>query len=421
MVKSNKNPNQNKSKNKKELNKTKSKKLVYLDNASATFLDGIVLSKMNQAFKKYFANPSAIHNLGVESMKVLTEARNSVGAILGAHMDEIVFTSGATESNNLAVLGTISLASKKFKTPHVIISNIEHASILEVCKFLEAEKRIELDYLPVEPNGIVDPSKLKKLIKANTVLVSIMYANNEIGTIQPIREIAKVIRHYKKNNNYELYPVFHTDATQAINYLDINVLRLGVDLLSFNAGKIYGPKGVGVLFKKRGVDLSPINHGGDQEFQIRPGTENLPQVVGLEQALILIEKMKIKENKRLVILRDYFITKMQNLFEKSEIKLILNGDSVMRLPNNVNFTIPQIPSDLLLIELSTRGIHISEKSACKSGDQKNSHVLEAIHGDGGKIIHSLRFSLGRDTTKEDLNYVITSMSEILKKTKKWYI
>lgn len=394
---------------------------MYLDNASSTVLDSRVLSQMNQAFKKYFSNPSAIHDLALGTKSVLADGRQTVASILGAHSNEIIFTTGATESNNMAIHGVVELASKKYKIPHVVISNIEHASVLEVCKFLEKEKRIEVDYVEVEPNGVLDVNKIKKVLKKSTVLVSVMYANNEIGTIQPIKEIAKTIRHFKKHNNQNIYPVFHTDATQAINYLDINILRLGVDMMSFNGGKIYGPKGTGVLFKKRGLDINPLIIGGDQEFGLRAGTENVPLIVGLVEALTLTEKIKDIEIKRLTQLRQVFIKKLKNLFEKLEVDMILNGDENIRLPNNVNITIPLIPSDLLLLELSARGIYASEKSACKSGDQKNSHVLEAIHGHADKVINSLRFSLGRDTKKEDLDYVISCLSLIFKKLKKWYI
>jgi len=425
MVKSIKNINKNKSKNKIELNKTKVRKRVYLDNASATPLYVSVLNKMHQVFIKHFANPSAIHDEAMKTKKVLDEARDSIGKILGAHMNEIIFTSGATESNNLAILGMIPIARQTYKVPHIVISNIEHASVLEVCKFLEKEKKIEVTYLEVEKNGILDVSKLKEALKENTVLVSVMYANNEIGTIQPIKEISKAIRHFKKHMKRDvegdLYPLFHTDATQGVNYLDMNVLRLGVDMMSLNGGKIYGPKGVGVLFKKRNINISPIMFGGDQEFGLRAGTQNTPLILGLAEALLITEKIKDSEVKRLINLRDYFIKKLKILFAKLEIEFTLNGDELLRLPNIVNITIPRIPSDLLLIEFSARGIYVSEKSACKSGDKKNSHVLEAIHGTTKEPINSIRFSLGRDTKKQDLDYVLISLSDILKKLKKWYI
>ncbi|MFZ3015545.1 MAG: cysteine desulfurase family protein, partial [Minisyncoccia bacterium] len=363
--------------------------------------------------------------------------------------------SGATESNNLAILGLV----KNFKNPHIITTNIEHASVLEVCKYLEKTKQAEVTYVPVGENGTVDPVEIRKALKLNTVLVSVMYANNEIGTIQPIREIVKEIRYYKKTKqlakfsrvlglkpdqlenfldaSFKIFPVFHTDATQAINYLPINVEKLGIDLMSFNGSKIYGPKGVGVLFIKRKTPISKILFGGDQELGLRPGTENLVNIVGLKEALKITEKIKDKETKRLTKLRDFFIEKLYDLKNQNSkfsqvlglgpdqlknfnFDFLLNGDLKNRLPNNINITIPKIPSDLLVIELSARGVYVSEKSACKSGDGKASGVIKAIHPDLEETDGSLRFSLGRQTTKTDIDYTFKSLFKILKKNKRWY-
>jgi len=436
---------------------------VYLDHASSALADS--------------ANPGAIHELGVREKNKLENARKNVAEVLGAHSDEIVFTSGATESNNLAILGTQkkcleiffhcalprvrvgTLADKKFQdaffVTHIITTNIEHASVLGVCKYLEKTKQAEITYVPVEKNGIVDPKKIKKALKPNTILVSVMYANNEIGTIQPIQEIAKELRHFRKKAKFSQifsrcalksipgldkskpgmdFPLFHTDATQAINYLPINVEKLGIDLMSFNGAKIYGPKGVGVLYIKRKTLISPIMFGGNQEFGLRPGTENVAGAVTLAEALKTTEKIKEKESKRLTKLRDYFIKKLFDLqkqnrkfsrvlglgpdqLENFDFVFTINGDLKNRLPNNVNITIPKIPSDLLVLELSARGIYVSEKSACKSGDKAGSYVIEAL---GKKDEGSLRFSLGRQTTKADIDYTIKNLSEILKKLKKWY-
>jgi cysteine desulfurase len=378
---------------------------IYLDYASGAPVDPRVLKVMNEVGKHEFANPSAIHELGVRAKKILERARGYIAKILGAHANEIIFTSGATESNNLAILGV--------GAPHIVTTNIEHASVLEVCKYLEKTKKAQITYVEVEKNGIVDPKKIKKAIKKNTVLVSVMYANNEIGTIQPIREIAKEIRHFNKINSKKI--LFHTDATQAINYLPVNVEKLGVDLLSFNGAKIYGPKGVGVLFKKRNLSLAPITHGGDQEFGFRPGTENLLAIAGLAEAFKITEALKEKESKRLVKLRDYFIKKIKDI----DSEVILNGDKIERLPNNVNISIPKIPSELLVLELSARGIMISARSACKSLDRAESHVIKAIRPTS-KIEGSVRFSIGRETTKTNLDYVSKSLFEILTKLKRWY-
>jgi cysteine desulfurase len=368
---------------------------------------------MQKITKENFANAGAIHEFGVSSEILLSQNREEVAQILGAHADEIIFTSGATESNNLAILGTVQKNNL-----HIVTTNIEHASVLETCKYLDlpagrqGNQEIEVTYVPVEENGIVNPEKIRKALKKNTVLVSVMYANNEIGTIQPIKEIAKVIRNFNKVNSTKV--IFHTDATQAMNYLPINVEKLGVDLLSLNSGKIYGPKGVGLLYVKRKTPITKIMHGGEQEFNLRPGTENIPLIVGITLALKITEKMKEKEAKRLTTLRDYFFAKLLKL--QYEIKI--NGDSVERLPNNVNITIPKIPSDLLVIELSAHGIYASEKSACKSGDKKASHVIQALRE--GVDEGSLRFSLGRSTTKKDIDYTVKSLESILTKLSKWY-
>ncbi len=363
---------------------------IYLDYASSALSESV--------------NPGAIHELGVQEKRKLEDARKNIADILGAHADEIVFTSGATESNNLAILG--------MPRGHIVTTNIEHASVLETCKH-----RGNTTFVSVEKNGIVDVKKIKKALKPNTVLVSVMYANNEIGTIQPIREIAKEIRHFNKINPGSFGKIFfHTDATQAINYLPINVEKLGVDLMSFNSAKIYGPKGVGALYIRRRTPISKIMFGGEQERGLRPGTENVVGAIALAKALQNTEKIKEKELKRLTKLRDYFIKKLNKLNSK----IIINGDLKNRLPNNINITIPKIPSDLLVLELSARGIYVSEKSACKSGDGKVSHVIQAINDNLNETDGSVRFSLGRETTKTDIDYTISSLVEILTKLEKWY-
>jgi cysteine desulfurase len=386
---------------------------VYMDYASATMLDPRVLDIMTQVSRKFFSNASAVHDNGVKTREKIEEARTKIAKIIEGQKDEIIFTSGSTESNNLAILGIV----KKFEKikPHIVTTNIEHASVLEVCKYLEEKKIAKVTYVGVEDNGIVDPRKIKKALTKDTVLVSVMYVNNEIGTIQPIREIVKEIRHFQKNQKNNTQRIFfHTDATQAVNYLPLNVLKLGVDLMSFNSAKIYGPKGMGVLFKKRNVSLDRILYGGDQEMGLRPGTENIVSIVGLSRALEITEELKDSEVNRLTKLRDYFFKKISGL------DFIINGDLENRLPNNINITIPKIPSDLLVIEFSARGIMASAKSACKSGDGKASHVIEAIRPKAKETDGSLRFSLGRDTIKEDIDYTVKSLKEIINKLKRWY-
>jgi cysteine desulfurase len=374
----------------------KNKKKIYLDYASSA-LSGE-------------ANGGSIHELGIKEKNKLEEARTIIANILAVNNNEIIFTSGATESNNLAILGLI----QNFKKPHIVTTNIEHSSVLQVCRHLEKTKQAEVTYVKVEKNGIIDFRKIEKALRPNTILVSAMYANNEIGTIQPIQEIAKGIRHFNKINSKKIF--FHTDATQAINYLPIQIPKLGVDLMSFNGAKIYGPKGIGILYIKKNTPIKKIMFGGEQEFGLRPGTESVTLATGLGKALQAVEKNKEKETKRLTQLRDYFIAKMS----KTVLGIQINGDLKNRLPNNVNVTFSKIPSDLVVVELSARGIMASAKSACKSGEAGGSYVIKAICKKPDGEVGGVRFSLGRDTTKNDIDYTVKSLSEILQKLKKWY-
>ena len=433
-----------------------------MDYASGTPADGL-------------GNPGGLHKEGLVAKKILEDARIRVARVLGARPREIIFTSSGTEANNLAILGIVSSGGgrsslKNSKRPdlkepiHIIITNIEHSSILETCKYLEnppaGGKQAKVTYVPVEKNGIVDPDKIKKALRPNTVLVSVMYANNEIGTIQPIREIAKIIRHFRKiktgkrsglknSKRPDLFPVFHTDAVQAANYLDIRPEFLGVDLLTLNSSKIYGPQGVGMLYARTGVKLKSIFHGGDQEFGLRPGTENIIAISGFARALEIAQKIREKESARLTKLRDYFIKASsskdflgprvaslnQTLENLPKTLLVLNGDLAKSLPNIVNISIPNIESEMLVLELDAYGIAVSSKSACKSSDEGESHVIRALRSPGGAGTKeglpaealakagSLRISLGRSTTKSDIDYLLKSLRAILLKLtgqKLWY-
>jgi len=357
------------------------------------------------------SNPSSIHEFGLLAKQKLENARHEVASVLGARSEEIIFTSGGTESNNLAIQGIVYGIGVPL--PHIITTNIEHPSVLETFKILEKRKLAQISIVPVEINGIVDPKKIKKEIKKNTVLVSVMYANNEIGTIQPIKEIVREIRHYKKiNKRNNIF--FHTDAIQAVNYLDLNVEKLGVDMLALSGSKMDGAGRVGVLYKKNSVSLSPVFGGGDQEMGLRPGTENLDAILKFSVAITQIQKIKEKEIKRLKILQNYFFKKVMAL------GAIINGDLENRLPNNVNVTFSKIPSDLLVIELSAKGIMISSKSACKSSHAEGSYVIKALRPASDPEIGGLRFSFGEKTTKQDIDYTVKIISEILTKLKKWY-
>lgn len=389
-------------------------------------------------------NPGSIHELGVISKQKLENARTRVASVLAGRSKQVIFTSGGTESNNLAIIGIINKFSnlKKF-LPHIVTTNIEHPSVLETCKNLEKRKLAEVTVVPVEKNGIVDPKKIKKEIKENTVLVSVMYANNEIGTIQPIKEIAKEIRHFRKMARPEKFsqvlgspsrvrsarpfqnflgaPFLHSDAVQAVNYLELNVEKLGVDLMSFSGSKIENSGKVGMLYARDISILDPVLYGGDQEFGLRPGTENVAEIIKFAEALEYAQKIKEKESSRLTTLKNYFFKNVINMSKTVfDIEVEINGDLENRLPNNVNITIPNIPSDLLVIELSARGIHASSKSACKEGDGKVSHVIQAINPNIKETDGSLRFSFGRSTSKSDIDYTIKSLKEILIKLKKWY-
>ncbi len=378
------------------------KQRIYLDHAASTPLDKKVLKIQGEALEKY-GNPSSIHQEGVWAKKMLAEARKDIADILHAQSDEIIFTGGGTEANNLAIFGAIAEPKKS----HLIVSAIEHPSVLECARELE-RRGAEVTYLSVDSYGLVSPRSVKEALRENTVLVSVMYANNEIGTVQPIAEIAKVIREHNRAGGKTL---FHTDACQATNYLDMNVLKLGVDLMTINASKIYGPKGVGALFVKRGAALAPIIFGGGQERGMRSGTENIPLIVGFAEAMKIAESMKEKESSRLTNLRDFFVSEIR----KKIPNVVLNGSAEKRLPNNVNISFLGIDAEEMVINLDARGIACSTKSACAniSHDGQVSHVLEAIGADTERSRSAVRFTLGRGTKKSDIQYTVNELAKIV--------
>jgi cysteine desulfurase len=403
----------------------KTTKKIYLDHASATPIDKKVAELMTTLESSVFSNASAIHGEGVKARVMIENARKSIATLIFAHPDEIIFSGSGTESNAIAILGIVRSYDGARK-PHIVTTSIEHPAVLENIRMLEKNEEAEVTYISVNDKGIVSPKDVRDSLKENTILVSIMYANNEIGTIQPIMEIAKEIRHYKKISKKtdlsNLY--FHTDACQAMNYLPTeNIEKLGVDLLSWNSSKIYGPKGLGILYKKRGVLLAPIYRGGGQEFGLRSGTENIGAIVGAAYAFEITQKMKDKESKRLIGLRDYGIKKLLELSKTSGYEIILNGDPVLRLPNNISISVSDISSELLVIELDAKGILVSSKSACKSDDSDESYVISLLRRAQDKESKttdgSLRISLGRQTVKSDIDVLVTALSEILKKYKQW--
>ncbi|MBI5004941.1 MAG: cysteine desulfurase [Candidatus Lloydbacteria bacterium] len=388
---------------------------IYLDNAAGAPLDARVFRAMKPFFMETQGNPSAVYKEGVEAKKAIKEARAKIAQIIFAHPDEIIFTSGGTEANNLAIFGVVRAARTAGLTkPYIITSVIEHPSVLNACRALEKNGEAKVDYVGVDGEGVVNLSELKKALRTETVLVSIMYANNEIGTIQPIREIAKIIRQHRKNSqpstsNFQL--LFHTDACQAMNYLDTHVERLGVDLLTFNGSKIYGPKGVGVLYKKRNVPLVPVLYGGAQEKGRRSGTENVPAIVGMAYALEIAERERERESTRQTKLRDYFISEIKKYIPGA----VLNGSMSERLPNNINVSFLNMESQLMVIELDAKGIAVSAKSACSSEDEDASYVVAALGGEKWHADNSVRFSLGRETAKKYMQKTIRALREIIKK------
>jgi cysteine desulfurase len=388
-------------------------KRIYLDHAATTYLDKRVKNAMDSYWHKNFGNASAIYKEGREAKIVLDGSRRIIADLIGARSDEIIFTSGGTEGNNLAILGVIANVGKfhfpgtKSAKPHVITSNIEHHSVLYPIKELEKRKLIEASYIKAGKNGIINSKDVAGELRSSTVLISIMYANNEIGTIQPISEISKIVKNVRNRQTV----FFHTDACQAGEYLSMDVQKLGIDLMTANGSKIYGPKGTGFLYVKNGVKLQPFMHGGNQENGLRPGTENIPGIVGLAEAFKIARKERKKESERLIKLRDYLI---RNILEKIP-NVILNGDLNKRLPNNVNISILNVEGESMVLYLDEKGIACSTGSACTSGSLDPSHVITAL-GRRHEYAHgSLRFSLGRRTTKKDIDYVLKVLPPIVEK------
>jgi cysteine desulfurase len=389
----------------------KAHKRIFLDYASTTPLDSGVLKAMLPYLQRDFGNPSAIYTEGLIAKQAVMESRKKIATVLNVKPEEVIFTASGTEADNLAIRGVFDAWKKEFnlagQAPHIITTTIEHPGILEVCNYIEKEGG-EVTYVPVEENGIVDPHKIKAALKHNTILVSIIYASNEIGTIQPLREISRIIQEVK---NGKAYPYFHTDASQAGNYLDLSFQKLGVDLMTIDASKLYGPKGVGALIAKKYVTLKPIIFGGGQEKGLRSGTEHVANIVGCAEALVKAHKLKEKESKRLKVLQDYFI---QNV-----IKIIpgvsINGDTDRRLPNNVNFCVPGLDAEFAVIKFDKEGIACSSASSCLNlSEESYSYVVSAL-GKRGKDCRgsSLRFTMGRGTSKQDINLTLTAIKSIL--------
>nr|WP_296006046.1 cysteine desulfurase NifS [uncultured Blautia sp.] len=371
---------------------------IYLDNAATTRTSEEVVNAMLPYFTENYGNPSSIYEIGQRSKEAITTAREQIAEVIGAKTEEIYFTAGGSEADNWALKAAFEAYSQKGH--HIITTKIEHHAILHTCEYLE-KKGAEITYLDVDENGLVNLDQLQKAIRPDTILISVMFANNEIGTIEPIKEIGMIAKEHGI--------LFHTDAVQAFGQVPINVDEMNIDMLSSSAHKINGPKGIGFLYIRKGVKIRSFVHGGAQERKRRAGTENVPAIVGYgaaaKHAAETMEERTAKERE----LRDYFIDRVQK-----EIPYVkLNGHPQKRLPNNINFSFRFIEGESLLIMLDMKGIAGSSGSACTSGSLDPSHVLLAI-GLPHEIAHgSLRLSLGADTTKEDLDYTLEQIKDIV--------
>lgn len=371
---------------------------IYLDYAAATPLDPAVLTAMMPYLKDEFFNPSAGYQSAKRVRGAINESRRFVAHWLGVKPSEIIFTAGGTEANNLAINGVMS----KYPGSEIIVSSIEHESVREPANQSKCSET------PVDKTGIVDVAKLEKLISDKTALVSIVYANNEIGTIQPLREIFGIIEKVRKSrlqkgNNRPLY--LHTDACQAGNYLDLHVARLGVDFMTLNGGKIYGPKQSGALYVRAGLELTPLIRGGGQEQGLRSGTENVASCVGFGRALDIAQSMRVEEAQRVSDLRDQFIKMLEKSFAKAKI----NGSLKKRLPNNISVTFPGVDNERLMMQLDDSGIMCAVGSACSASNDEPSHVLKAIRLSDAQAQSTLRFTLGRQTGQDDINKVVKKL------------
>lgn len=383
-------------------------KRIYLDHAASTPVLPGVLDAMMPYWNDVFANAGAIHSDGVKAKQALEDARETCARMLAVKSTDIIFTSGGTESNNLAVFGLAEALLEKgmhYADMHFITGTIEHASILDCFKVLE-RKGAALTIVPVKGDGIVHPEDVADAITDKTVLVSIMYANSEIGTIQPIRDISEAIKKKIAGTEQKIY--FHTDACQAPVYLSCHADSLGVDLMTIDAQKLYGPKGSGCLYIKQGTPIAPLMRGGNQERNLRPGTPVVMLAVGLAKAFEIAESARKEESERVLLLREYFIDRVLSEIPSAH----LNGSRKNRLPNNVNFSFPTKSAEMIVLTLDRKRISASTRSACHVGEKGGSHVVRALGLGEDYATSAVRFSLGRSTTKEMIDATVGVLKEI---------
>ena len=414
---------------------TTKERRIYLDNAGATEIGARPKAALLESLSVY-GNPSGIHGEGARAGQLLDKARALCATVLNSHAYEIYFVGSGTESCNLAILGAHSSFSENLKLttensplPHIITSSIEHPAVLEPIKLLEREGKVRVTYLPVYDDGIVKIKDLREALTSETILVSVMYANNEIGTIQPVKEIGRAIDEWKKEQgkSFTDYPIFHTDACQAANYCNLDVLRLKCHLMTVNSSKCYGPKGAALLYKREGVRLDPVTYGGGQERELRSGTENVASNYAFGVALKESQETREEESARLRALRDETV----ELLKKEIPDIIFYGafdeyshqletknyqlKTEHRLPNNINCRVPGISSEEMILRLDAKGIAVSHKSACASMETDGSYVLQALGATEEEAKENIRISMGRSTTKKDTEKLIEVMSEISKK------
>jgi cysteine desulfurase len=384
-------------------------KYIYFDHSATTPIDKEVLAAMRPYLNNSFGNPSSLYGLGQKARQGIEDAREKIAKFLNCENEEVFFTSGATESNNLAILGLIKKIKRQNndRKIHIIASQIEHPAVLEVFNELKKEG-IEVTYLPVAKDGLARVDDLKKAIKRETVLVSIMYVNNEVGTIQPISESGKFLKEINKKRKAEEKIYFHTDAVQAANYCDCRVDFLGVDMLSLSGHKIYGPKGVGALYIRKGTPILPLVYGGHQEKSLRSGTENVAGIVGMGKAIEMINK---KDGERIKKMRNRVVNELLKKIPET----IFNGDLEKRIPSNANFCFKNVEGESILLMLDMEGIAVSTGSACSSGSLKPSHVLLAM-GVPQEVSHgSVRITLGKDNTAKEVDKLLKVLPLIIKK------
>jgi cysteine desulfurase len=406
---------------------------IYLDYAAATPIDPRVKAEMDRVAETAFANPGGLHSEAAAAKDLLEKARGDAARMLGAYPDEIVFTSGGTEANNLAILGAIQSFEKQGiprDSLHVITSQIEHSSVRQPMQYLE-KQGVAMSWVGVEENGLINLKELKETLSDRTALVSIIHANNEIGSIQSIADIAKAVRmHHKRSverkgslgknaendgKNKEpqppnVRPLVHTDAAQSPLYTDLDLGRMGVDLATVDSSKMYGPRGIGILYVRRGTPLGPLFYGGSQERKLRPGTENPILAAGMAAALRIAAEERAEETVRLSKLRDRLLEGIKEIAPEA----VVNGGMDHRLANNLNLSFPGVDTEFLIIALDELGVACSTKSACLENDEVGSYVVRALSGDGARAKSTLRLSLGRFTTEKEVETVLQKMRQAVR-------